>query len=1044
MDVELRSDAEKRAQQAEMLSSFGGVNLLHIKRQLEELLRHIGEEGIFAEYTRHDIQHVEAMLNMLDWLIPESTKEILTPADWLMTVLSIYFHDIGLLVTKEEYESKSLSTFPQFRDSRLLTPDPVGRDYADRVARMDANRAERFLYQEYVRAHHAERIRLWLENPRSRRLGAAEAVANEVVKLLEPLGETFRSDLGYVCESHHLDDLDDVNKYRVRRHYGNRGDEVANLQYAAILLRTVDLLHITRDRAPSISFRALNPTDPKSQEEWQKQMAVLAVGPRLGRDRDGNLDEKAPRNTIEVHGNFSNAEGFFSLTSYLSYAARQLDMSYKWVRESRKRHAVHNEFPWRDIDQSNIETKGFLARQFEFQLDQYKILELLTGHTLYNDTNVVLRELTQNAIDAVRLQYADETGHVTAGQGGEVQVAWDPDKRILEVRDDGTGMTQEVIEQNLLKVGASLYQEPKFRDQHPRFSPISRFGIGVLSTFMIADSVEIVTSHPSEQDARSLSLRSVHGKYLIRLLSKDSDEVPESIREHGTIVRLLVRPSADIDDVAGTLRRWFVLPKCSLMVLTSEEDRQAIGFNDLASFVNVENAILSRHSGSRPKVEIRHFDQDGVEVAYGVLWSEYFREWGFAMDSDTTFTPDDFSTIVGTCVEGVRVKFSSPGYQGRGGLLAIANASGPNAPRTNVARSEIEDTPEYQHLLRQVYKAYGEHVREEVRLLHEDRGFSKSRAAAEARFLAARIVHSAARSDESNFVPASESLLRGELRNLPFFIVDDRSSRYYSSLEDLSTRPAYHVIDNAVVRHAEMLARDLPGDVSLEAILSLSPESEIGLPPGPILDPGLDHEYLMNLFYSEWEPTELSANVERRRLDLKFTQIGDQRAWRQPLDRRADLSVWVSDLWLVLRQLRFTVRREGAFDEIVLPAKEVSTRGLDDFDSVRFMGQKFMLPGRPWEGILQYALNTEERPADAYAMTVMFLRLLGATPGDSLTRPQRFERMFDEVLPRVAGIRGKARERMGPYLSVSQECMPEGVRIFDTRVWERGESNVEY
>ena len=73
---------------------------------------------------------------------------------------------------------------------------------------------------------------------------------------------------------------------------------------------------------------------------------------------------------------------------------------------------------------------------------------------------------------------------------GNVGISWNSKTRTLTVEDSGTGMTQEIIESNLLKVGASRYQDPEFRKKYPQFSPISRFGIGVLSAFMVADNVE--------------------------------------------------------------------------------------------------------------------------------------------------------------------------------------------------------------------------------------------------------------------------------------------------------------------------------------------------------------------------------------------------------------------------------------------------------------------------------------------------------------------------------------------------------------------------
>src|SRR5439155_8891205 len=95
-------------------------------------------------------------------------------------------------------------------------------------------------------------------------LGVADKVVQELNKLLEGLGEKFRRDLGLVCESHHLENLNDLDKYKPSQPFGSGPQETANLQYCAILLRTADLLHVTNDRTPSVSFRTISPSDPKS------------------------------------------------------------------------------------------------------------------------------------------------------------------------------------------------------------------------------------------------------------------------------------------------------------------------------------------------------------------------------------------------------------------------------------------------------------------------------------------------------------------------------------------------------------------------------------------------------------------------------------------------------------------------------------------------------------------------------------------------------------------------------------------------------------
>ena len=46
------------------------------------------------------------MLSLLDDIIPQHTKDIMTPADWMMVVLSFYFHDFGMLVTEDEISKR--------------------------------------------------------------------------------------------------------------------------------------------------------------------------------------------------------------------------------------------------------------------------------------------------------------------------------------------------------------------------------------------------------------------------------------------------------------------------------------------------------------------------------------------------------------------------------------------------------------------------------------------------------------------------------------------------------------------------------------------------------------------------------------------------------------------------------------------------------------------------------------------------------------------------------------------------------------------------
>ena len=378
---------------------------------------------MFHEYTVHDISHVDDMLATLDWLILPQTKESLSKAEWLMIVLSIYFHDMGLVVTEQEYQRRSSSGFREFCDDKLFS-SPAGADYKAKVDTLPDDQRDRFLYQEFVRSNHARRVRAWIEGRANTELGDALAQMKEIDRLLAPLDADFRRDLGLVCESHNLDDIDNVSKYRISHPYGNSEDETVNLQYCAVILRMVDLLQITRGRTPSVLYRLINPTDPISQAEWAKQAAVKRVRAKIAVDREGNASTTLPSDTVEVFATFTDDSGFFGLTSYLRYAGDQISASYAVIQKSSRLTGRKYEFNWRYIDDTNVQVEGFVKKPFGFEIDQDKILDLLTGHTLYNDSNVVVRELVQNAIDAVRLQCNMSKLDSSAGLVGFVATAF--------------------------------------------------------------------------------------------------------------------------------------------------------------------------------------------------------------------------------------------------------------------------------------------------------------------------------------------------------------------------------------------------------------------------------------------------------------------------------------------------------------------------------------------------------------------------------------------------------------------------------------------
>ncbi|MDF3297885.1 HD domain-containing protein [Streptomyces tropicalis] len=1024
--TEFPSLAEQYADEACRLAAFGGFNLTQARRELEELLGRIGHYGFFDEYTKHDITHIDAMLKKLDWLVTPQTREAMTPADWLLIVLSVYFHDLGMLVTKDEYERRDESEFSDFCRSTLNTPDAEGRDYSARLTSLSKHEREKFLYQEFVRYNHAARVRKWVEGDSSTNLGASERIVSEVQQLLSSIESVFKEDLAKVCESHHLDDLYDVKKYPVDQYYGSSDLERANVQFAAVLLRTVDLLHITRDRTPSVAFRVFNPSDPISQNEWAKQSAVRAVVAMKGTDKDGIPSDTAPQDAIAIHATFTDENGFFGLTSYLKYAADQLRKSHEWVQRSNSSKGSKYFFPWKVIDTTRVEARGFLTEPFQFTIDQERVLDLLTGHTLYNDTNVVLRELVQNSIDAVRVKHGS-----SAPQHGEVRIRWNSEERTLEVCDNGTGMTQGVIENNLLRAGSSLYQDPEFRKKNPSFSPISRFGIGVLSTFMVADQVEIITCHPDEEKARQLSLRSVHGQYLVRTLEKNH-EVPASIRPHGTIVKLTLRPSAELKNVTKTAQHWIVLPGCNVTVQEDEEAAQTVGYSSVGHALedSIRHTSPSRASAlKKGEIKVVERQNEGMSIAYALRWNEHFREWTFlaAEQRSARKIIHDAALTTGVCVSGIRVEQVTPGFRSIGPIAALANTFGPMSPRTNVARSTLEPTPELSDFVRQCYEAYCRHVIEEIQQLQTERQHSITWATEEAVFIAGPL-------RKAGSPPLSSTLLREAIQGIPFFLVEEEGVRKRVTVQELRQYDRIETTESAVTEHVEYLLRELPGGTR-ESVLDLlrAHQNDNSSSSNPILCSRLGRtDEVDELFLSEWEIGEVAGDIGNRTCSVTWFKKTASQRWT-PED------VLNSPLDLLERE-RDSYSGQNATPLVRVPIGEVAVSGFSDNMRGFIAGDtRYLLPGHPWQGMVD-VLTSEGAPEDSATRLLLLCWLITQRTG------------LEEYYSRFSGTRrafsaAETQEtllRLGLLHLVDWSEFVEiarsgnaSVQFFDTRKWQR-------
>lgn len=115
---------------------------------------------------------------------------------------------------------------------------------------------------------------------------------------------------------------------------------------------------------------------------------------------------------------------------------------------------------------------------------------------LYSDTEIFVRELVSNAVDATqKLKTLASAGEFKGKLGDlQVEVILDKDNKTITIRDNGIGMTADEVNKYINEIafsGATEFVE-KYKDKDAN-SIIGHFGLGFYSAFMAADKVQIRT-----------------------------------------------------------------------------------------------------------------------------------------------------------------------------------------------------------------------------------------------------------------------------------------------------------------------------------------------------------------------------------------------------------------------------------------------------------------------------------------------------------------------------------------------------------------------
>ena len=119
---------------------------------------------------------------------------------------------------------------------------------------------------------------------------------------------------------------------------------------------------------------------------------------------------------------------------------------------------------------------------------------------LYSEKEIFLRELVSNAADAItKLKRLSSLGQYEGtSEGYRIDVTFNKSLKTLTVSDNGIGMTEEELEKYICNMALSgavdFIEKYEGEKEQGKNGIIGHFGLGFYSSFMVADTVEVITA----------------------------------------------------------------------------------------------------------------------------------------------------------------------------------------------------------------------------------------------------------------------------------------------------------------------------------------------------------------------------------------------------------------------------------------------------------------------------------------------------------------------------------------------------------------------
>jgi hypothetical protein len=446
--------------------------------------------------TVHDITHIDALWDIADLIMGPSYP--LNPMEAFVLGGAMLLHDAALCFEAYENGLEGVRKTIHWRDALAAEHDRNSeRDKPQESSALEA--AADFSAVRLLHADQAAELvdRAWIDPDTSDQIFLIDDTE---------LRKRFGSIIGQIAASHNWS-IEDVES-RLPGQINAPGDWPTNWRIdpikLACILRCADAAHIDNRRAPDFLY-ALTRREGISLQHWKAQNWLA----RADLDQsDSSLTTMLFTSNREFRA--VDAEAWWIAYDAIRLVEKEINHSNALLK-SRPQNRISPEFLVRRVAgvsspeamSTFLRTQGWKPWHAELHVGNIeRLVKNLGGKNLYGGADeaehfaIVLRELLQNARDAVAARKKLDQEY----RGGvKVRLVDEGStSAVLEVIDDGTGMSPRVLTGPLLDFGSSFWKSDLLSEEFPGlrssgFNSVGRYGIGFYSVFMVADSVRVAS-----------------------------------------------------------------------------------------------------------------------------------------------------------------------------------------------------------------------------------------------------------------------------------------------------------------------------------------------------------------------------------------------------------------------------------------------------------------------------------------------------------------------------------------------------------------------